>query len=387
MFFAWTVAALISIPLLLLIAEFLAALLMRSGPARALDAPPPFAILMPAHNEVLGIAAAVAAARAQLRPCDRLIVLADNCTDGTAAAARRAGAFVVTRTNPHARGKGFALAFGRDVLLDHPPSVVIVLDADCVPAPEALGRLAAVAAHEQAAVQGRFLLTPPAMSSPVVGISTFAFRIKNHVRQRGLFRMGGVALLQGTGMAFPWDIFKTAPLATPSLVEDLQLGLDLFLAGQRICFDEGALITSRASSQPATVTQRTRWEHGQLATAARYLPRLVHAGVHGRAGALLLALDLAVPPLSLLTFGIGCGFMAQLIIAWFTGNIAPLLTLTAICALFLVSLLSVWFHWGRDLLPLGSLARLPQYVLWKLPIYGRLLVRRQRVWLRTSREP
>ena len=387
MFFSWTIAALISIPLLLLVAEFLTAVLAHSRPVQDRGPPPPFAVLMPAHDEVLGIEAAVAGARAQLRPCDRLIVIADNCTDGTAAAARHAGAFVVTRTNPHSRGKGFALAFGRDLLLHHPPSAVVILDADCTPAPGALARLAAISMQEHAAVQGRFLLTPPATASDIVGISTFAFRLKNHVRQRGLFRMANVALLQGTGMAFPWEIFKTAPLATPSLVEDLQLGLDLFLAGRRICFDEDALITSMASSQSATVAQRTRWEHGQMATAARYLPRLARAAVQGRAGAMLLALDLAVPPLSLLAFAVACGLMTLLIVAALTGNAAPLLALTTICTLFSASLVPVWFYWGRDLLPLGTLARLPRYVLWKLPIYGRLLGRRQRIWLRTSREP
>lgn len=387
MLLAWIVAALASVPLILLTAEFLVALIARSQPLPDGAPPPPFAVLMPAHNEALGIKAAVIAARAQLRPCDSLIVIADNCTDRTAAEARQAGAFVVVRTNPHALGKGFALAFGRDVLKSRPPSVVIILDADCTPAPGTLARLAAVAAYHQAAVQGRFLLTLPAGSSDVVGISTFAFQIRNHVRQRGLFQMAGVALLQGTGMAFPWEIFKSCTLATPNLVEDLRLGLDLFLAGERIYFDEAALITSSASSQAATVTQRTRWEHGQIATAARYVPRLVSAALQGRKGALLLALDLAVPPLSLLAVTLACTFIILILLAWLTGNAAPLLMMAAGSALFFASSLLAWHRWGRDVLPPGALARLPRYILWKLPIYGRLVGRRQKIWLRTSREP
>ncbi|HKR16552.1 glycosyltransferase family 2 protein [Rhizorhapis sp.] len=382
---AWVLAAMLLLPLLWLSAEFLAAFLPdghQDAPAEA----PAFAVLMPAHDEVWGIAAAVKATRAQLRPCDRLVVIADNCTDGTAAAARRAGAFVATRTNPGHRGKGFALDFGRDILSDDPPEIAIILDADCTPGPGALQRLAAIARQEKAAVQGLFLLTPPAEAGSLIGISTFAFKIRNLVRQRGLLRLSGSAVLQGTGMAFPWELLKDAPLASASLVEDLQLGLELFLGGHRVIFDEGASFTSSASSEAATVGQRTRWEHGQISTAIRYVPRLLRATLQ-RPAALPLALDVAVPPLSLLGMSVASGLLGLLVYGWQSGILMPLLALSLGCVLFAVSLLAVWSRWGKELLPARTLAQIPFYMLWKLPIYGRLLVRPQRDWLRTSREP
>lgn len=382
---AWLLAMLLLVPLLWLSFEFTVAILAGQGRVASASAPP-FAVLMPAHNEVLGIAAVIAAVRAQLRPFDRLVVVADNCTDDTAAVARRAGAFVATRTNPAFRGKGFALDFGRDILSDDPPEIVIILDADCVPEPGALQKLAACAYQEEAAVQGLFLLTHAEEAGALVGISTFAFRIRNHVRQRGLFGLSGAALLQGTGMAFPWALFKSAPLASANLVEDLQLGLELFLGGERVIFHENAAFTSSASSQSATVTQRTRWEHGQIMTAAAYVPRLART-VLQRPSALALALDVAVPPLSLLGMAVISGLLGLLLFAWQSGDATPLLGLVAGCLLFFVSLLCVWARWGRASLPLGTLMKLPFYMVWKLPIYARLLVRPQRAWLRTSREP
>lgn len=383
---ACIIAALMLTPMVLLSAELLAAHLpVRRRPSN-LGGPPPFAVLMPAHDEASGISAAVAAVRAQLRPTDRLVVIADNCTDATAAMARRAGAFVATRSNAALRGKGFALAYGRDILIDDPPTVVIILDADCLPAPGALQRLAAAVIRQRAAVQGLYLLTPPRDAGPIIAISTFAFCLKNFVRQRGLFRMSGTALLQGTGMAFPWKMFRGAPLATPSLAEDLRLGLDLFLAGKRIGFEEHAHFFSKASSQTAAVGQRMRWEHGQIAIALRYLPRLARM-ILRRPAALLLALDVAVPPLSLLAVAVTSSLAGLLAYASRTGEATPLLVLMGGCGLFAAMLLSVWWRWGRDFLPARALMRLPHYVLWKLPIYGRLLVRPERRWIRTSREP
>lgn len=383
---AWFLAILLLIPLLWLSLELMAALLP-TGHGRVPSASaPPFAVLMPAHDEALGIAAVIASVRAQLRPFDRLVVVADNCTDDTAAIARRAGAFVATRTNPTSRGKGFAVDFGRDILSDDPLEVVIVLDADCIPQPGALQKLAACAHQAGAAVQGLFLLTPPGESSALVGISTFAFRIRNQARQRGLFGMSGAALLQGTGMAFPWSIFRSAPLASANLVEDLQLGLELFLSGEQVIFTEDAVFISSASSQAATVMQRTRWEHGQIRAAASYFPRLAKI-VLARPAALALALDIAVPPLSLLGMGVISGLLGLLLYAWQFGDVMPLLALVAGCLLFAVSLFGSWIRWGRELLPLRTLMKLPFYMAWKLPIYVRLLMRPQRSWLRTSREP
>lgn len=383
----WIAFILVAPSMGMLTAECLAAFRSGRNDRAPLPEAPPFAIVMPAHNEAGGIAESIAAAMAQLRPCDRLIVIADNCDDATAAIARHAGAAVAVRTCLHHRGKGFALDFGRDALRHDPPAIVVVLDADCQPAPGALLRLSAAAGRHRAAVQGLYLMAAAAPAGTVIAFSLFAFMVRNRVRQRGLQRLCGQALLQGTGMAMPWPIFRDAPLASADLVEDLQLGLDLFLDGRTVRFEEQAVFTSPAASRSATVAQRTRWEHGRLALAMRYVPRLLRAAAGGRWPAALLALDLAVPPLSLLILlALAALLFTGLTGAW-AGDFVPLLLLAGLVLLMCGSLLLVWHRWGQALLPRHLLPALPAYLLWKLPIYVRFLFRREREWLRTGREP
>ncbi len=378
---AWILAIGTAFPMLMLAAECLAGLRADRKPVTVRQPAGPFAVLVPAHDEAAGIASVIAAVRAQLRPSDRVIVVADNCTDSTAAVARATGAELVERFDVARRGKAYALACGRVLLRRRPPAIVIVLDADCVPEPGALLSLAEAVEHRNAAVQGRYLLRPDEDASPLVRISSIAFLLKNSVRQRGLQRLGGAALLQGTGMAFPWAMFDEAPLETASLVEDLKLGLDLVIAGRRVRYEDRAAFLSAASPQAATSGQRTRWEHGALTTVGRYLPRLVGRGLLGRPMLLVLAADISVPPLMLLITL--AGLVAALL--GLTGSVVPLAVLAAAGLVLAGALTAVWWAWGRQLLPAASLCHLPRYLFWKLPIYARFVTRRQRDWVRTGR--
>ena len=77
-------------------------------------------VLVPAHDEETGLPITLAELRTQLAAGDRVLVIADNCTDGTARVARAAGADVLERTDAHRRGKGYALAAGVQALAAAP---------------------------------------------------------------------------------------------------------------------------------------------------------------------------------------------------------------------------------------------------------------------------
>ena len=89
------------------------------------------AILVPAHNESAVIADTLASLLPQLAEGDRLLVVADNCTDDTAGIAMAAGSEVIKRTDSERRGKGYALDYGVRHLAQKPPEVLIIVDADC----------------------------------------------------------------------------------------------------------------------------------------------------------------------------------------------------------------------------------------------------------------
>ena len=366
--------------------------LARQPPPLLLSGHPRIAVLVPAHDEAGGIAETVRVLVDVCPATSRVVVVADNCTDETAQLAKEAGADVYQRNDPVHRGKGYALAFGRDRLaeLDHEvrPDVVIVIDADCRLAPGSASTLAGAALYWGAPVQARNLQAAQPDAPPLTQISNFAMLVKNLVRARGLQRLAGGILLFGPGMAFPWQLFAQAELATADTVEDLRLGIDLSRRGHRIRLVEAAEVSSAAPAADASSAQRRRWEHGFLRIAARHAVPLIGQGLAAHSRHLLaLGCDLIVPPLSLLmivAFSIlaACGAFALL-----GSTLAPIVTLgvTLICALALVFL--VWAREGRDILSGKTLLRAPAYVMWKVPIYVGILRSSQGEWNRTRRIP
>lgn len=385
---AWGLAAPPALLLAVLIVELAAGVLARARPLPPdQGAPPAAAILMPAHDEAGGIAATLARLQPALGARARLLVIADNCTDATAAIARAAGAEVIERHDPARRGKGHALAFGRDHLRADPPDCVVVLDADCEIAGADLALLVATACRTGRPVQSRYLLRARADGGAMTQISSFAFLVKNLVRARGAAALGAPAVLGGTGMTFPWALLADAPLATSHLVEDLVLGIDFARRGKPPLFLEQAATWSDPAGQQDTLAQRTRWEHGYLHVALRHgLPLVAQGIARARPGLAWHGLGLLVPPLALL---MSLGLAALLLTAGLAlagASAAPALTLVGALALAALLLVLAWRRDGRGTVSAATLARIPLYIAWKIPVYLRLVRGRETQWVRTRRD-
>lgn len=369
-------------------------LLYASRPKRTGDAAPssakprvPFVILMPAHDEADGIAGVLAQLLPQLAPGDRVLVVADNCSDATAAIARDAGAEVVERVHAD-RGKGFALAFGIDALRAEPPAAVLILDADCFLAPGSLDALGIELGSSGRPVQALYLMTAPGDAALGRRLAQFAWRVRNWVRPAGWRRIDMPCQLMGTGMAFTWDMLADAPLANASIVEDMKLGIDLAAKGVAPIFCEQALVTSEfPDSASATATQRTRWEHGHMEMILREAPRMLRASLaRGNRHLFGMSLDLAVPPLALLA-GAACAACLLAVVGTAMGGRAWTLVVPALDLLLLAgAVLLAWAARGRDLVRFGELLSIPWYMASKLPMYVRFVLRRQREWVRTARK-
>ncbi|HEY9814471.1 MAG TPA: glycosyltransferase family 2 protein [Candidatus Obscuribacterales bacterium] len=387
-YLCWAIALIVCIPVLTFTLECWLAMLPGRSPSLSVNAPR-LAVLIPAHNEALGIQDTLAALMPQLVEGDRLIVIADNCSDDTAAIARSAGATVLERQNLDQRGKGYALDFGLRSLDADPPDIVVMVDADCTLLPGALRTIAQQSARSQRPVQALYLMEQPPEPSAKDSVSALAFMVKNRVRPRGLQRLGLPCLLTGTGMAFPWEMIRQSPLASGNIVEDMQLGLDLAIAGAPPQFCETARVIGRLPQQDqAATSQRTRWEHGHLQTLVTQVPRLLTTAItRQRLGVLALALDLAVPPLSLLVMLWGAAMMGAIAAGWLgvSWAIAGFLGLQGL--LLLSAVMLAWARFGRSILSLGQLLSIPLYVLWKIPMYIAFIVRPQRQWVRTERDP
>ncbi|MEP3188492.1 MAG: glycosyltransferase family 2 protein [Parasphingorhabdus sp.] len=385
---------LLAIPFVLLFAIYVLELVFGLFRSRNLDKTEPgthdenpkTAILIPAHNEASIITRTIEALRDNVPAGTRILVVADNCSDDTAELARKTGAEVAERTDETCRGKGHALAFGRDILATDPPDCVIVLDADCTLSANSAAKLAFAATSKSVPVQATNLIHSESEAPPVVQISNFAMLVKNLVRQRGMTRLGGAALLTGTGMAFPWSIFATAPLAKSDLAEDLALGVAITQQGHAPIFLETAGVSSDAAAEEDTLVQRTRWEHGFLATARRQAIPLIASGIRKISKAeVFLGLHLLVPPLALL-MAMGIGVLFVLAGAAYLGSTPlPFVLLLAIVVAAIIMTISAWLLEGRQVLSLGALMRIPIYILWKIPVYLKLLRGSETRWIRTRR--
>ena len=345
-------------------------------------------IVVPAHDEGEIIGLYLPGLQRAASGNAEILVVADNCSDDTAAKARALGADVIERVAPDRRGKGFALDFAREHLRSAPPEIVIVIDADCELGADDVRRLIGACSQSGRPVQATYLQKPVWAGPLTVRFSTFAFFVRNAIRQQGLQRLAGRVNLVGTGMAFPWRVFDGAPLATDNLVEDLELGLELSASGMPPLLAPEAVVWSAAASEGATIEQRRRWEGGHMLTTMKWLPALVRTAVKRRdVRQLWSALSLAIPPLTLLlaanVAGIALGalgYVSGWSAAW------PVVVLTIATALAGVALVAAWWAGGHRFVRAFDLARAPIYLLWKLPLYVGLVVKgAPRQWVRTSR--
>jgi cellulose synthase/poly-beta-1,6-N-acetylglucosamine synthase-like glycosyltransferase len=349
---------------------------------------PRIAILIPAHNEEGGVAATIASVLPQLQEGDRVLVVADNCSDNTAGAATRAGAEVCERFNESQRGKGYALDFGVRSLTDNPPEVMIIVDADCIVTEHAIDRLARTALCSGRPVQALYLMRAPKDSGPMKKIAEFAWIVKNLVRPLGFARLGLPCQLMGSGMAFPWTIISSASLANGHIVEDMKLGMDLAETGTPPLFCPHAMVYSTfPASTAGTNSQRTRWEHGHLSMIINQAPKLLVQGIcKSRLGMVVLALDLCVPPLALLTLLVLVLFSCAALFGMVSGVLMPMGFATLILFALGMAILMSWWRYGREILSASNLAMAFFYMFWKIPLYLRFFVNRQVEWVRSKRD-
>ena len=239
-----------------------------------------FAVLIPAHNEEATLPAALRSLAAQdyTTSCVRVYVVADNCTDGTAAAA--AGVTCLVRTDPQNPGKGRAVAFGLEHVLADRPDVVLILDADCELNPGALRALNATlnagAVAVQAAVRSRNADAGPAGYVAAVGAAVDA------AAAAGRDRLGLSVPLRGTGMCFRREVLERVPWDAFGPVEDAEYAKRLAAAGVRVRFCGEAVVSCDApAAVDALCRQRRRWRAAARFVASKPLVLLHLAATLG----------------------------------------------------------------------------------------------------------
>ncbi|ELR96855.1 glycosyltransferase family 2 protein [Gloeocapsa sp. PCC 73106] len=385
----WIPTAIICLNILVLLVECLSAPWFKlSQISENSTASSSVGILIPAHNEAECLGRTLSTLIPQVSNPKEILVIADNCTDQTEAIALANGVSVLTRTNTEKRGKGYALAYGLDHLHINPPDILIMVDADCLVADDAIRELTLKVMSTGRPVQALYLMEKPTDPSPKDVISAFAFLVKNWVRPLGLKVLGLPCLLTGTGMGFPWDVINQVSLDHGNIVEDMQLGIDLALAGYPPVFLPTAKVTGILPQKEQTAQkQRKRWEHGHLQTIITQVPSLLTGAIAQRSPDLLaLALDLSVPPLSVLVMFWSLTLFIALIGGFALGVWLPALVLSVAGLLLLVAIITAWANFGKAETPLKTLLMIPVYMLSKLTIYLSFLSKRESQWVKTERD-
>jgi 1,2-diacylglycerol 3-beta-glucosyltransferase len=214
------------------------------------------AVLVPAHNEALGIPRTLASLIKETRPTDRIVVLADNCTDATATVAWQAGVECLERHEPAARGKGYGLAWAIPQL--PPTDIVMILDADCALEPGFFHELEAAFAAGADVVQAKVSLSYGG-SAAVRVVSEVGAEIENAV-SAGLERLNGTITLRGSGMAFRREVLEAIPWSSFGITEDAEFSARLQAAGIRVQFAPEAVVHSEVAPNLSAMTrQRQRW--------------------------------------------------------------------------------------------------------------------------------
>ncbi len=266
-----------------------------------------FAILVPAHDEEAVIARCVGSLVDMAYPAERfgVHVVADNCTDRTAEIARGAGAHVHERTDPVDPGKGAALNWLHDRLVDDGAAydAFVVVDADTTVDAGFLAAMDRAVRDGAHAAQGFYDVLDPGASASA-SLRAAALACRHHLRPLGRTAVGASCGLFGNGMVFTADTLASHRWSG-HLTEDLEMGVELLLEGERVRYVPDARVRAEMpDALDASVTQHQRWEAGRVQVLKSTFPALVRAVGRGPRGRRLAALDaafdVAVPPLSVL---------------------------------------------------------------------------------------
>lgn len=387
----WALILGLSIPAVLSSLYLLAATLLSGRPT--MPAPSRrklrFDVIVPAHNEAAGIARTLANLRSLDWPPDgfRLIVVADNCTDGTATIAAANGATVFERSNQELRGKGYALhhAFARS-RGDGWADAVVVVDADSEASSNLLTSIAARIECGGHAVQVHYGVLNPhdAWRTRLIAIALGAFhRVRSRAREHLRLSCG----VRGNGWCVTHALLERAPYEAFSLAEDVEYGIELGMIGERVHYcDEAHVLGEMVTHSGNAEKQRQRWEQGRFELVRERTLPLLRVGIFRPSRVCLdLAVDMLVLPLTYVGLNILVLAICSGVVALAYPRMMVGVWVSAGCALCVSCyVLRGWRLSGIGWRGLFDLLWAPVFVVWKVGLA--LRGHRTNEWSRTERE-
>lgn len=308
---------------------------------RAAVPPRRYAVLISARNEEAVIGRLLDSIHQQDYPAGYVVpfVVADNCSDGTARAARDAGAVVYERTDRTHVGKGYALDFLlgqiRDAWGDEYFDGYFVFDADNLLRPDYISRMNEVFSPQRQIVTSYRNSKNFGDNWISAGYGLWFIRdsfFLNHPRAR----LGISAVVAGTGFLFSREIMlKNGGWPFHSLSEDTEFTVRSVLQGEKVSFcREAELFDEQPTRFSQSWNQRLRWVRGNIQVFSRHGWALLK-GLGGKNALSCLDLLLSIPPAILLTVCSTAVGIVVTVLELLAGN-SPLPLLAAGLSSFLV---------------------------------------------------
>ena len=301
-----------------------------------------YCVLIAARNEERVIANLIRSIKEQTYPQSLIdiCVVADNCTDHTAAVARQAGAYVTERQNTSLIGKGYALDYLlKNLPAPRKPDAYLVFDADNILDPHyieemnkvyAAGYLASTSYRNSCNYDSNWISA---------GYGLWFLRESRYLNQARM-QMGTSCAISGTGFMVAASVIeKNNGWIHHLLTEDVEFSVDSVLHGITIGYCGTAVVYDE---QPVTFSQswnqRLRWCKGFYQVLASYGQSLIRtiAGLRSFAAFDML---MAIAPAALIS--VTTLLLNGAALAW--GILAESASLITLCADSLFS--SIWGYY------------------------------------------
>ncbi len=241
-----------------------------------------YAVLIAARNEEAVISQLIESIHNQTYPSEliKIFVVADNCTDDTAAIAKAAGAVVWERFNRNKIGKGYAIDFLLDRIGEAYPEKpfdgYFVFDADNLLDENYIREM------NKSFSDGNRIITSYRNSKNYgnnwisAGNSLWFLRECQYL-SRSRMLLGTSCAVSGTGFLFHSDIIERSNgWKFFLLTEDIEFSIHNVINGEKIAYCESAMLYDE---QPVRFSQswnqRMRWTKGNIQVCQKYGVELI----------------------------------------------------------------------------------------------------------------
>lgn len=242
---------------------------------------PHIAVCIAARNEEMVLPHLLDSIHSQTMPAD-IFVIADNCTDGTAEAAKLHGAVVYERADRCKVGKGYALA----ALWDHMRAdglyerydAFLIIDADNLLERDYIAEMAKTLSEGYGIVTGFRNTKNFADNWISSGYGLWFLHESVHLNgSRSL--LGTSAAVSGTGFCVRRTVLdERGGWIYHTLTEDLEFWTDTVIRGERVGYCPRAVLYDEQPDVFAdSIRQRVRWVKGGIQVSLRYGARLLSA--------------------------------------------------------------------------------------------------------------